>query len=74
MQDSDYEAKVQMLNLPMVSIMCRGREGSSIAMPMLAKVIAPDDDDDDHSNMTWLKNCALFFYKKSKRSFKSHVD
>ena len=35
-----FEAKVQ-FNLPMVSIMCKGREGSSMAMPMLAKVIAP---------------------------------
>ena len=39
---SNFEAKVQ-FNLPMVSIMCKGREGSSMAMPMLAKVIAPDE-------------------------------
>ena len=38
--------KVQ--NLPMVSIICRGREGSSMAMPMLANVIAPGHH--DHGN------------------------
>ena len=35
-------------NLPMVSIICRGREGSSMAMPMLANVIAPGHH--DHGN------------------------
>ena len=45
--DDDYDDDDEMMvmvmtHLPMVSIMWRGREGSSMAMPMLAKVIAPE--------------------------------